>query len=76
MELSVVIAHEFGHVIDFQTKREGHPLFRNIGHLDIEMFAHAIAAFLYTKLVVRVVYNNIGVEFPEMKFVQLDLDKI
>jgi hypothetical protein len=53
MELAVLIAHEFGHYIDDQTKRQGHPLFESIRHLDLdgETFADAIAAYLYGKLV-------------------------
>jgi hypothetical protein len=54
MELAVVIAHEFGHIIDVQTKRAGHPLFEAIKHLDLdsETFAFAVASYIYSKLVV------------------------
>ena len=74
MELAVVVAHELGHIIDHQTNRIGHPLFDNIRHLDDEMFAHAIAAFLYSKLVVWSAYQKTGVaRFNFDAFIRLNL---
>lgn len=37
------LAHELGHIIDWQTKRKGHPAFDKIKDLDNENFADAIA---------------------------------
>lgn len=74
VELAVIIAHELGHIIDFQTKRIGHPLFDNIRHLDQEMFAHAIAAYIYSKLVVMVVYKTVNIPINELRFCRINLD--
>jgi hypothetical protein len=44
-----LIAHELGHVIDVQSKRNGNPFFNNIKHLDPEIFASVIAAHIYSR---------------------------
>lgn len=74
MELAVVVAHEFGHILDYQTDRKGHPLFDNIRHADGELFADAIAAYLYTKLVVKTAYERRGIKMNDLAFLSLNLN--
>ena len=47
-ELSAVIAHELGHLIDYQTKRKGHPFFtpEKAALLGNEMMAWEIADYI------------------------------
>lgn len=73
MELAVIVAHEFGHILDYQTKRKGHPLFDNIRYVDQELFAHAIASYLYSKLVVKTAYERIGIKINDLAFINLNL---
>ena len=74
MCVEIIIAHELGHIIDFQTGRIGHPLFDNIRHLDAEMFAHAIAAYLHSKLAVAVIYRQLQIfPYDELSLSQLML---
>lgn len=59
-ELSAVIAHEVGHLIDFQTKRKGHPFFiPEIKALEAEKFAWAIAAYITSSEVVDNFFENL-----------------
>ena len=44
-----IMAHELGHIVDYQTNRMGHPLFDKIKYVRSELFADAFAAFLYSK---------------------------
>ena len=36
------MAHELGHIIDYQTGRKGHPFFVGKENLDIEVFAYVV----------------------------------
>lgn len=45
-ELNCVMAHEVGHIIDFGTNREGHPVFERIWCLSNEQFADSIGRLL------------------------------
>lgn len=59
-ELSAVIAHEVGHLIDFQTKRNGHPFFTlEIKALETEKFAWAIAAYITSPEIVDNFFENL-----------------
>lgn len=75
MELAVVVAHEFGHIIDFQTKRQGHPLFESVKHLELdrETFAHAVAAYLYGKIVLLMVAKRCDIPVNENVILRLNL---
>lgn len=74
MELAVLVAHEFGHIIDWQTNRCGHPLFESIYYLDLETFADAVAAYLYSKLVLISVSKNVGFPVNEPVILRLNLN--
>lgn len=76
MELAVTVAHELGHIIDEQTQRIGHPFFESIKHLDIdrETFADAMAAYLYSKMVVITTSKKCGFPMNERIILLLDLD--
>jgi len=71
--LEIVIAHELGHIIDEQTKRQGHPIFDNLRHLDKEMFAHAIAAYIHSKISVITALNTAKVQINRVKFFEIIL---
>ena len=74
MELAVVVAHEFGHIIDIQTKRTGHSLFEAIGHLDSETFANAIASYIYSKFVVITAFKKCMIPINENTILLLNLN--
>ena len=48
-DLRVLLAHEWGHILDGVTKRTGHPVFARVKRFDSEEFADFIAAYLYSK---------------------------
>lgn len=73
--MSVILAHELGHIVDYQTERKGHKLFDNIRHLDHETFADAFAAYLYSKLAVQMLVDLIPTPyFDPIRFAQLNLN--
>ncbi|MBI3274007.1 MAG: hypothetical protein HYZ69_02585 [Candidatus Colwellbacteria bacterium] len=76
MELAVLVAHEFGHILDYQTKRQGHPLFESIRHLDldVEIFADAVASYLYSKIVAITVSKKCGFPINENVILRLNLN--
>lgn len=76
MELAVTVAHELGHIIDEQMQRTGHPFFEAIKHLDLdrETFADAVAAYLYSKLVVITTSKKCGFPLNEGLILRLNLD--
>ncbi len=43
------LAHEMGHIIDYQTKRKGHLFFQGKENWDIEVFADAVKAVILTE---------------------------
>lgn len=54
--LSALIAHELGHVIDYQTGRKKHPFFIEaniIGLKDAENIAWALAIFITSREIVE-----------------------
>lgn len=59
LELSAVVAHEVGHLIDFQTKRTGHLFFTpEIKAYDSEKLAWAIATYITSSEVVDNYFEN------------------
>ena len=73
--MSVLLAHELGHIVDYKTKRVGHPLFDNIRHESSEMFADAFAAYLFSKMAVLKLRDTfVSHQFNVTRFSQLDLD--
>jgi len=62
-DLECAMAHELGHVIDYTTKREGHPVFERIGCLGDQEFADSVGRMLcgaarYDALVRRVIRHR------------------
>jgi len=71
----VSIAHELGHIVDYQTRRKGHKLFDKIRHCDTEMFAYMFAAYLTSKLAVMVMqstYNDYRFNIAQFLFIKID----
>lgn len=59
-ELSALVAHEVGHLIDYQTKRERHPFFTpEIKALETEKFAWALAAYITSSKIVDDYFENL-----------------
>ncbi len=75
-DLRIAMAHELGHVVDYQTKRFGHPLFEKICYVNKEMFADAFTAFLYSKEDVLLFREPeyIKESFNKEEFLNLDLN--
>ena len=56
--LKILLAHEIGHIIDFESSRKGHPLLNNYKDISNENFANLIVVYLYSKE--ELIFQDIG----------------
>lgn len=76
MQLAILIAHELGHIVDYQTRRKGHPFLESpqVKGLDGEGFADAFACYLFGKLVFTTASRSSGFPYDEPMILNLDLN--